>query len=115
MNQDLPMGRKQWLAERSVAWRTINLYLRIDGSKKSQSWLATGLTFTPLTPENQCFQPEPLMRLEQEEAQLLMDELWRAGIRPTEGQGSAGMMGAVQKHLEDMRALAFANQKVPKP
>jgi hypothetical protein len=40
-------------------------------------------------------------------AQNLMDELWREGFRPTEGTGSAGALAAVQKHLEDMRKIAF--------
>lgn len=40
-------------------------------------------------------------------AQQLMDDLWAAGVRPTEGQGSAGQIGAVQAHLADMRKLVF--------
>jgi hypothetical protein len=40
------------------------------------------------------------------EAQVLMDDLWRCGIRPTEGAGSAGAMAATQKHLEDMTQIA---------
>lgn len=54
----------------------------------------------------------PLMTLQPDEAQELMDELWRAGIRPGEGSGSSGQMAAVQAHLNDMRALVF---KAPPP
>lgn len=50
---------------------------------------------------------DPTFKLDYTEAQQLMDELWACGIRPTEGAGSAGAMAAVQKHLEDMRALVF--------
>ena len=57
---------------------------------------------------------EPLMLLASEEAQSLMDELWNAGVRPGD-VGSAGQLAAVQKHLEDMRALAFTSLKTPKP
>lgn len=39
--------------------------------------------------------------------QALMDDLWRCGLRPTEGAGSAGAMAATQRHLEDMRTLVF--------
>lgn len=46
-------------------------------------------------------------RLDRDACQVLMDDLWTCGIRPTEGQGSAGQLAAVQKHLEDMRRLAF--------
>ena len=49
----------------------------------------------------------PTMTMQHEDAQLLMDELWRCGLRPTEGTGSAGAMAAVEKHLADMRKIAF--------
>ncbi len=51
--------------------------------------------------------PDQSFSLEIEAAQTLMDDLWNAGIRPTEGAGSAGAMLATQKHLADMRTLAF--------
>ena len=41
------------------------------------------------------------------EAQVLMDSLWECGLRPSQGAGSAGAMDATQKHLEDMRLIAF--------
>lgn len=41
------------------------------------------------------------------EAQELMDSLWQAGMRPTEGKGSAGQLTATEKHLEDMREIAY--------
>lgn len=36
-----------------------------------------------------------------------MDQLWNCGLRPTEGSGSAGSLAATQRHLEDMRKIAF--------
>ena len=48
---------------------------------------------------------EPCARIELEEAQALMDNLWNCGLRPTEESGSAGSMSATQKHLQDMRAI----------
>ena len=53
----------------------------------------------------------PSFRLEREKAQALMDDLWNAGLRPTEGTGSAGSLAATQRHLEDMRTLVFKKQK----
>ena len=50
---------------------------------------------------------EPFIEIELHEAQILMDDLWEAGVRPTEGSGSAGAMKAVQNHLEDMRKITF--------
>jgi hypothetical protein len=37
------------------------------------------------------------------EAQQLMDELWRCGVRPSSGEGNTGELQATQKHLDDMR------------
>jgi hypothetical protein len=48
---------------------------------------------------------EPFMRMEPEDAQKLMDALWNTGIRPGNGEGSVGQIGAMQKHLDDMRAI----------
>ena len=49
----------------------------------------------------------PVFDLRKDEAQQLMDELWRAGLRPSEGTGSAGSLAATERHLADMRALVF--------
>lgn len=50
---------------------------------------------------------EPTFSLGPNQAQMLMDDLWAAGVRPTEGTGSAGSLKATEKHLEDMRKIAF--------
>lgn len=50
---------------------------------------------------------EPTFKLSYDAAQQLMDDLWQAGLRPSEGSGSAGALAATQKHLEDMRKLVF--------
>ncbi len=50
----------------------------------------------------------PTFSLSYDDAQKLIDELWRCGLRPTEGTGSAGALAATQKHLDDMREIAFA-------
>ena len=54
----------------------------------------------------------PAFRLLRDEAQELMDQLWYVGIRPTEGTGSTGSLAATQKHLEDMRKIAFNQLKL---
>ena len=46
-----------------------------------------------------------------QEAQVVMDDLWAAGYRPTEGAGSAGALKATEYHLEDMRKLVFMRIK----
>ena len=51
--------------------------------------------------------PPVALRLDDCQAQELMDRLWAAGLRPTEGKGSAGAFAATERHLEDMRRLVF--------
>lgn len=72
---------------------------------KRETSLARPVEFD-IVPENTNFSA-PAFFLRQEEAQGLMDELWTAGVRPTEGSGSAGSMAAVQVHLADMRQIVF--------
>jgi hypothetical protein len=49
----------------------------------------------------------PTLSLRTATAQHLMDQLWQCGLRPTEGTGSAGSLAATQRHLDDMRKIAF--------
>lgn len=37
-----------------------------------------------------------------------MDALYTAGLRPSDGYGSVGQLGATRAHLEDMRAVVAA-------
>lgn len=73
------------------------------------------VTFRDPEPIGSCCQWPCAARLSLAEAQLLMDSLWEAGIRPAAGSGSTGQIAAVQAHLEDMRSLAFAKTGVAKP
>lgn len=49
---------------------------------------------------------EPILSINRDMAQALIDDLWRCGIRPTEGSGSAGSLAATEKHLKDMQKIA---------
>lgn len=69
--------------------------------------IALPLKWKKLTEEESGCRHEPALRLQPDEAQQLMDQLWMAGLRPAEGAGSAGQMAATQKHLEDLRTLVF--------
>jgi len=48
----------------------------------------------------------PTLSLGNHTAQMLIDQLWNCGIRPSEGSGSAGQLASTQRHLADMRAIA---------
>jgi hypothetical protein len=68
---------------------------------------AEPVIFREIPPEELPTRREPTFSLTPEAAQSLMDELWRCGLRPTEGSGSAGSLAATERHLADMRALVF--------
>lgn len=70
---------------------------------------ARGVEMSPLTAG---LRANPALYLEPGELQGLMDELWRAGVRPTEGHASTGQLAAIQAHLADLRTLTFHTLKV---
>ena len=51
-------------------------------------------------------------RFKEDIAQQMMDQLWQAGLRPSEGTGSAGSLAATQNHLADMKQIAFHALKI---
>ena len=56
---------------------------------------------------------EPFCTVEREQAQTLMDDLWLAGLRPSEGSGSAGSLKATQNHLADLKAILWHKLGIP--
>jgi hypothetical protein len=80
---------------------------------------------SPLVAEPVCWQPResqerflepvPSFRLDAEAAQRLMDELWSCGFRPAQGKQSEGVTVAQERHLQDMRAIAFDRLKIDTP
>jgi len=49
----------------------------------------------------------PFIEEDQTFAQVLINELWRVGFRPTELGDSRSTSEAMKAHLEDMRRIAF--------
>lgn len=47
----------------------------------------------------------PTLQLTKKQLVDLMDELWRAGIRPSNGEGNIGQIGALKDHLDDLRRI----------
>jgi len=86
----------------------IELYAYQHG--QGGSFSAKKLELTQPTSMNEPL--EPFIKIERDEAQVLMDDLWEAGIRPTEGKGSAGSIRATDDHLADMQKIAFHLLKI---
>lgn len=56
---------------------------------------------------------DPTLRIDAHSAQVLMDELWQCGLRPTAGKQSEGVITAQQRHLDDMRAIVAKKLGIP--
>ena len=78
-------------------------------------YVAQRLEFKLRTEEEEGTMMAPAFETSLEDAQRFMDELWRAGLRPTEGTGSAGSLAATEHHLADMRALVASILKCELP
>lgn len=57
----------------------------------------------------------PILTILPDRAQQLIDDLWGAGLRPTQGKQSEGVTAAQARHLEDMRSIAFGKLNMEKP
>lgn len=75
--------------------------------KLADGRVAVGRSITMQTIEEGEALGEPTFALRHDEAQAMMDELWRVGLRPTEGTGSAGSLAATERHLKDMQTIAM--------
>ncbi len=84
----------------------IDLYLWVTNymNGEKQTSVAKNIEFENINTGEEAM---PIARLCLSEAETLMNELWKAGVRPTNGEGSVGQLGATERHLEDMRTLVF--------
>lgn len=74
--------------------------LRVGGyNEKTRTYTEIGAVATEFTQEDVNQQVEPMFFMNGAQAQGLMDSLWNAGIRPSEGHGSAGQKAALENHL----------------
>ena len=89
----------------TVAVRVIQFTSGEDGGEVVA--IAQPMTLKTVSEDELCIEMPETMRLRPDEAQQFMDELWRIGIRPTNGTGSTGQIEAMQRHLDDMRTLVF--------
>lgn len=88
--------------------RSYAIYAYTVNRKSGQLSVGQPVTFSPLD-EN--VKAQETMLIPHERAQRLMDELWKAGVRPSD-IGTPGHLAAVQYHLEDMRKLIFVSRNM---
>jgi hypothetical protein len=90
------------------AKQAVELYIRIKNTHTGTMFPVVLERTEPKEPNEFC---EPSALMTSGEAQALMDSLWRSGIRPTNHKSES----ALNDHLQDMRAIAFAKLEVPVP
>lgn len=103
-----------WLSAVMTPWRRnldIRLGMVLDGGERRIA-VAQPLTFKEEKNEGQ--EVAPFLSLGPDDWQTLMDEMWRAGVRPSSGAGTATEASATERHLADMRKLAFHALKIPR-
>lgn len=101
------LRREQEIHAQYAPWsQTVDLYLfdRSDLDHRDRK----RIQFEATVLGDDALVSEPSISLSEITAQRLMDQLWNCGFRPTEGSGSAGALAATQKHLDDMRKIAFS-------
>lgn len=97
--------RREFFARREFFTDGISLFLRERPGDGSTLFAAPAQM---VASEDPFVGPqEPFVRITYDEAQRLVDELWQCGIRPSEGTGSAGSLAATERHLADIRKVAF--------
>jgi len=96
----------EFMARREDWNSGISIYMRQRTAGEGSKYAAT---ITMVQYDDACYPViiDPMLRIEIQEAQQLMDELWQCGLRPTEGSGSAGSLAATERHLKDMQAVAY--------
>ena len=102
----------RFFAERVGFGRSINLHMAGEVLSTGKRVVARPVVLETL--EEDVSSP-PMLQLTTDSCQSLMDELWNVGLRPTQGKQSEGQMGATERHLQDMRAIAFTKLQVQKP
>lgn len=81
-----------------------------DGNR----YIANPVVFEKEYNAGTAFYREPTFAIDYRDCQQVMDELWRLRLRPAD-YTSNDKVSAINRHLEDMRQLAFSKLKVSKP
>lgn len=92
------MEKKEFRAQ-AAPWNRAVQFMLMQGDA-----VATNIEMTPHQPGMMI---APFIELDIDDAQTLMDDLWHAGLRPTEGSGSAGSLRATENHLKDMQKIVY--------
>jgi len=79
----------------------------IFGASNRGLVVSTSQIEVKIVEEGDAGQIQPLAYLDFDDAKRLMDDLWNAGVRPSNDVASTGQLESIKYHLEDMRKLVF--------
>jgi hypothetical protein len=90
-------------AERSFAEDCVRLYaINRDGGKLA--YVHSPCVTHDVAPGSII---EPMVKVSMASVQGLMEELWRMGVRPNNGEGGPAQVEAMKEHINDLRRMAF--------
>lgn len=93
----------------------IKLYIRQRGRNDGPSTAyVTHLELKEFALASEIPNDEAPIRLDQESAQMLMNDLWNAGIRPSDACDKSDVINAKNQHIEDLRKALAAFIEVTK-
>ena len=95
----------EFYAQRTEFNQSVDIYMRTTLETGIYA-IARPVTLERYPHENEIPLSSPMLELQPDSAQQLIDELWRCGLRPTEGTGSAGSLAATERHLKDMQRIS---------
>lgn len=102
----------RFVAQRDICWDCVSLMLLDDSS----SPIKVARPYLPELKDHKEGEPEePWMRLNPNDAVRLLDALLIAGVQPSRELLKQRNEPDILRHLEDMRAIAFAKTGVQKP
>lgn len=100
---------RKWYANDNIMCQSVDLLAMVE-SHGSQFVIRAALE--QVEHEDGAYIAEPTLRFSFDEAQQIMNELWRIGLRPKNGNGAVAHTEALQRHLNDMRTIAFNRLKI---
>lgn len=95
-------------AEYSPMQQKIRLFGMLGSAVKESCHAIVGLE-TVLVEDGDSF--DPFLELDREEAQHLLESLWKAGVRSPEITSTLGEINATKNHLKDMQRLVFEGRR----
>ncbi len=103
---------KNWAIQENWASDFVEIFIYESQSPTPHKRIVTAVEFTDSElDEGYC--ADPSFRIKREEAQQIINELWRIGFRPKNGNGAVAHTEALDKHLQDLRTIAFHALKIP--